>query len=88
MNSSSVRLGYPPWGRDEARSLQRILPVQDHFPDISDSGPTQSINFKLNFMGGGGVKLQILTHLVADQLYVICPCKRVGFYLVHLLLKV
>ena len=28
--------------------------------------------------------LQILTYLVADQLYVICPCKRVGAYLVHL----
>ena len=50
--------------------------VQGHFPGIGD---TWSINFKLNSIWEGGLKLQILMHFMVDQPFVIGPCKRLIF---------
>lgn len=85
--SSSSGLWVSSLAWNEGRSSQRSLPVQDHFCGIDVSEPTQNRNFRLNSLWEQGLRLQILTHFMADQLFVLGPCKWVNFYPSHLLLK-
>lgn len=84
-SSSGVWVSSLAW--NEGRSSQRSLPIQDHFCGIGVSEPTRNRNFRLDSLWERGLRLQILTHFMVDQLFVLGPRKWVNFYPAHLLLK-